>query len=484
METTQVKNFADGNFARLTRFYLVCVLLGAWASGMAQQRDSVFFTNGFKVGEVTDSSAIIWTRLCKSDTPVAISHARSESTFRSPIDFDDTVPVKEMDGAVEGTFGEVRIRYSSPDTTFSSDWSYVSPYRDYTFKTAIQGLRPATRYAVVIEGRKGADGPVSRVSGGFSTPPRPEVAVPVVFTASTCQYFWSHDDPVRGFKIYESMLALDPQFHCQTGDYVYYDKPGPMADNLPLARHKWNAINGWPSLVDFYRQIPLYIQKDDHDLLKDDASVASSAFGELTFQDGQRIWEEQTPIGERAYRTVRWGKDLQVWIVEGRDFRSDNALADGPEKTILGGEQIEWLKATVRASDASFKVLISSTPVVGPDRDAKKDNHANASHRTEGQWLRKFLGEEKMYVVNGDRHWQYVSVDPETGVMEFSQGPSSDSHAQGWPPDDRRPEHKFLRVKGGFLSVSVHRRNGYPVIEFTHHDVEGNPVHREVFAVQ
>ncbi|MCP9237802.1 alkaline phosphatase [Lewinella sp. JB7] len=466
------------------RHLIVLLTLCAGVSVRAQTLDSVFLTNGFKIGEVTDSSIVVWTRLCLSAKPVPVSHARQESTFRHPIGFDNSMPVARMDGAVPGTFGEVRIKLTSADTSIVRQWHPVSPYRDYTFKTGIGGLRPATSYTVVVEGRKADGGPVSRLTGKFRTAPRPEAIVPVTFTASTCQYFWSHDDPIRGFRMYDSMLALEPAFHCQTGDYVYYDKPGPLAVNLPLARHKWNAINGWPALVEFYNHTPLYIQKDDHDLLKDDVSDSAATYGELTFGDGQRIWEEQTPIGNGAYRTVRWGKDLQVWITEGRDFRSDNTDADGPDKTILGREQIEWLKSTVRDSDATFKVLVSSTPVVGPDRDRKTDNHANDSHRTEGEWLRRFLADAGMFVINGDRHWQYVSVDPRTGLREFSQGPSSDSHAQGWTPDDRRPEHKFLRVNGGFLSVSVRREGGTPIITFTHHDVEGTPVHREMIRAE
>ncbi len=59
--------------------------------------------------------------------------------------------------------------------------------------------------------------------------------------------------------------------------------------------------------------------------------------GELTFAEGQNIFRQQTPVpAGLPYRTVRWGRDLQVWIVEGRDFRSANTMADGPAKTIWG----------------------------------------------------------------------------------------------------------------------------------------------------
>ena len=67
------------------------------------------------------------------------------------------------------------------------------------------------------------------------------------------------------------MAKLAPDFFVQTGDYVYYDKPGPLATTPEKARHKWHAINGWPSLVNFFRQTPTYLIKDDHDLLSNDS---------------------------------------------------------------------------------------------------------------------------------------------------------------------------------------------------------------------
>ncbi|MBM1108242.1 alkaline phosphatase D family protein [Aurantibacter crassamenti] len=447
----------------------------------AQNDDTIYFTTGFKIGEVTHSSAIILTRLCKTAKPVAIYHEQKNTTFRPPIDFDNSMPVQKMEGAVEGAAGQVKITLKSKDTTITTDWEYVSGYKDFTIKQKFDGLASNTTYAIIIQGRKNSDATSTEIKGAFTTAPSADEAVPILFTSSTCQYFWSHDDPQRGFKIYDSMRKLNPSFHCQTGDYVYYDKPGPMAYTVELARHKWHAMNSWPALVDFYSSTSVYQQKDDHDLLKDDTTPYSTPFGELSYLDGLDIWREQVPIIEKPYRTVRWGKDLQVWMVDVREFRSDNKAPDGKEKTIWGAEQIEWFKETVETSDASFKILVSPTPVVGPDRSKGKfDNHSNRSFETEGEWLRKYLATQKVFVINGDRHWQYVSVDPKTGLREFSQGPVSDNHAQGWDPNDIRPEHKFLRVKGGFLAVNVFRDKKTPTIQFTHYDVDGAVVNQEV----
>lgn len=445
-------------------------------------QESVYFTNGMKIQHVTSSSAVIWTRLCADSIAVPISHEQDAAPFRSPIDFDNDMPIEKMDGAVNGIFGEVKIIISDDVGNLETEWKYVSEYRDFTIMEGVEDLKANTIYKVNIQGRKSKAGPISEIQGSFKTAPVAGEPVPVSFTSSTCQYFWDYDDPVRGFKAYDSMLKLKPDFHCQTGDYVYYDKLGPKSYNVALARHKWHAINAWPSLVDFYRNVPSFLQKDDHDILRDDASPKSAPYGELTYHDALEIWYEQVPRSSQPFRSLRWGRDLEIWMVEGREFRSDNKMEDGKDKSIFGIEQREWLASSMKASDASFKILMSPTPVVGPDRAVgKNDNHSNAAYQTEGEWLRSFLSSlANTFVVNGDRHWQYVSQDPQTGLLEFSQGPTSDAHAQGWKQEDLRPEHKFLRVKGGFLHVSVYRKDDLPYITFSHFDVDGNVVHEEI----
>jgi alkaline phosphatase D len=169
-------------------------------------------------------------------------------------------------------------------------------------------------------------------------------------------------------------------------------------------------------------------------------------------------------------------------MVEGRDFRSPNHIPDGPEKSILGAEQKKWLFETMRASDAAFRILISPTPIVGPDRGEKRDNLANKGFTHEGGEVRAFLATlPGTFVICGDRHWQYVSRDADTGLTEFSCGPGSDSHAGGFPMKNRSPEHRFLRIKGGFLCVDVERSEDKPRISLRHHDVHGAVVHQESF---
>jgi alkaline phosphatase D len=158
-------------------------------------------------------------------------------------------------------------------------------------------------------------------------------------------------------------------------------------------------------------------------------------------------------------------------------------MPDGPDKTIWGKEQLEWFKQGYAASDASFKILISPTPIIGPDRPQKKDNHSNANFSFEGNLIRNLIGGNKnTFVICGDRHWQYVSKHAKTGTHEFACGPASNEHAGGWKKDEKYPEHEYLNIVGGFLRVETNRIDGKPTIVFSHHGVDGNLLFQKQFS--
>ena len=64
-----------------------------------------------------------------------------------------------------------------------------------------------------------------------------------------------------------------------------------------------------------------------------------------------------------TYRTHRISRDLQIWLPENRDYRSPNRSPNDARKTIWGAEQKAWLKRTLTESDATFKIIISPTPI-------------------------------------------------------------------------------------------------------------------------
>jgi alkaline phosphatase D len=249
---------------------------------------------------------------------------------------------------------------------------------------------------------------VVSLDGEFRTPAAKEQWQNVKFTVVTGQAYWDLDDD-NGFHIYPAMGELDPDFIVPTGDTVYLDSESPRARTVELARYHWHRMYSLPRHIAFHQTVPGYWEKDDHDAWCNDCWPTYKApwMNPLTFQEGLEIFREQVPMGEKTFRTVRWGKGLQIWMVEGRDFRSPNNMPDGPDKLIWGKEQRDWLLKSILDSDADFRVLISPTPIVGPDRDkGKNDNHSNDAFATAGNFFRDWTAENKLtnfYVCCGDR---------------------------------------------------------------------------------
>ncbi|MBM3458716.1 MAG: alkaline phosphatase [Armatimonadetes bacterium] len=436
---------------------------------------------GTRVGDAADSTAVVWCRITSAATRnnqgvVVSGRVNRQAPARV------TVPVDQLEGACPGAAGRVRLRYApNPELrdARTTPWADVSEREDFLHHFLLENLQPGTTYHYVSEATgPGGTRAASTVRGRFATAPRPSSTAPVRFCVMTCQGYHDRGHP-DGHAIYPAMLRLDPHFTCLTGDLVYYDSNEPQAVTPRLARYHWERMFSLPRLVEFTRSVGTYWLKDDHDTLSDD-SAPGAVMGDFTFAEGQRIFRQQAPMRPGpAYRTFRWGRDLQIWLTDGRDYRSPKTMPDGPQKTIWGRVQKEWFQRTVRESDAAWKVLVSPTPLVGPDRPQKNDNHSNRGYQHEGDELRAWLRThvpDNFFVVCGDRHWQYHSVHPDTGLHEFSAGPASDEHAGGTPGHDPRI-HRFHRVLGGFLSVSVGRTGEKPTIRFEHRDVTGQVVY-------
>ncbi|PHN05634.1 alkaline phosphatase [Flavilitoribacter nigricans DSM 23189 = NBRC 102662] len=396
------------------------------------------------------------------------------------------VSLEEIQGACPGTDGQVKLRYYPENRESDSrelDWTSVDPARNFTVQWKLQDLAPGTSYQLEFLARKDAGSAVSDTfHGTFQTAGGAEMAGPLNFSIVSCHDYDRKDHP-DGHKIYAAMLEDDLDFYIHTGDIEYYDKPNPYAFTEELMRFKWDRLFALPLQRDFYARTTAYFMKDDHDILYDDA-FPGMTYGPVTFERGLEIFdEEQFPSRDTTYTTIRWGKDLQIWILEGRRYRSKNTDPDSPAKTILGEAQKQWLFNTLQASDATFKVIVSASPVLGPDRPrGKNDNHSNKAFQTEGDEIRAFVNQfDNIFFCNGDRHWQYVTHFEDTNLWEFGCGAGADEHAGGWSQDNVQPEHRFLRVKGGYLFGQVTYENDQPQLHFQHRDVDGKTVHEEVF---
>ena len=68
---------------------------------------------------------------------------------------------------------------------------------------------------------------------------------------------------------------------------------------------------------------------------------------------------------KRIYRSFRWGKSVELFLLDTRSYRSRNDLADTVEndKTLLGKAQLAWLKNGLITSTATWKIVSSTCPL-------------------------------------------------------------------------------------------------------------------------
>jgi hypothetical protein len=244
-----------------------------------------------------------------------------------------------------------------------------------------------------------------------------------------------------------------------------------------------------PIQREFFGKYAGYWEVDDHDYRSDNCSEF--------YKPGSIVFREQNPVSERTYRTVRWGKGLQIWLLEGRECR--NRKAKPP--TIWGREQFDWLVKSLAESDAVFKVLISPSPVVGsgmhPTTGPYSDNHTHAPFLEEraaffGQIRER--GVTDLYVICGDRHSKYHTRSKEYGIHESCCGALSAKHgARGnfAPGEDKSGLVDLLHDPdphrtGGFLCVEVNIANQdrKPTIVFTHYGAKGNKLAGWLFSAR
>ena len=395
----------------------------------ANKIEGPFLGNAIRNNWADQTSVVVWTRttaepeMLADGKPFVRFSKKKADALALKTDADELLNAQlpsgatldQMLGALPGTPGEVRLTYFPVDKwhqSKSTAWIATNADSDFTAHWKLEDLKSGEAYAAVVEARPiGGKNVSAVVRGRFETAPQTADGRDLKFCVTTCHDFIRTDNGLQGHKIYPTMSKIKPDFIVHAGDIEYYDKPDPWAMTLKLMRFKWQRIFALPDNRKFYQNTTSYFLKDDHDTLKDDC-WPGTRYGSVSFERGVKLFnEEQFPAGGARFKTIRWGKDLQIWLLEGRDFRSPNDMPDGPTKTILGAEQKQWLADTLSKSDAKFKLIFCPTPIVGPDRAKKKDNHADDNFTYEGNELRElFGGYDDLIVLCGDRHWQYASV--------------------------------------------------------------------------
>lgn len=356
----------------LARSLLVAVVVATASlpAGAAPPAPAVL-THGVAVGDVTDTSAVLWARV---DRPARV----------------------HFEVATDAAF-----RRKEAVVTAAAD-----PDADLTAHAPVGGLRPGTDY-VFRAWASGAEGGASAaVLGSFRTAPDPGEAAPVrlVWGGDVGGQGYCRNVATGGYRIFAEMGELSPDLFVANGDMIYADGTCPADgpgdwENVPgdfasIAAVDWTdpaAVAGvyeghWrynredPFLQGFLAGVPMVAQWDDHEVINDfgapwtywnSATVGRAGFPAIV-EAGRDTFFAYSPMmhdpadPNRIYRSFDWGANLDLFVVDARSYRSRNDLPDTPEKTLLGADQLSWLVDGITGSDAVWKVVSSDVPISIP----------------------------------------------------------------------------------------------------------------------
>lgn len=441
---------------------LLCIVIACQLPSMASA--DIFVGQGTMSGEISATTALLQTRLTAA------------TTLNADGDLPGAVGVVCFDWSTKADFRE------SKRTPFR----HAIAERDFIVRSKINLLQPGTQYyyrAIYgVSKNTTKTGPTC----SFKTHAGRHSSASVQFIVGSCMNYnkfmhgkagnaggpltATEQDKRQGFRSFVAMKKQRPEFFVGTGDIVYYDNKFRRSETVAELRLCWHEQFRFPRMINFFQDVPTYWSKDDHDFRFNDSDNSSPRLP--LSKTGIDLFKEQLPIVAQSdlksptYRTYRVSKQLQIWLSEGRDYRSPNEMKDGPKKTMWGIEQRAWLQRTLKDSDAKWKILISPTPMVGPDMAKKSDNHASLSgFRHEADeffaWLTKNQI-ENFTTVCGDRHWQYHSIH-RSGVEEFACGALNDENSRiGVVPGDPKGTDPNGLVKQPFTSQTP--SGGYLVI--------------------
>jgi alkaline phosphatase D len=296
---------------------------------------------------------------------------------------------------------------------------------DFTARTVLPGLPRGQRifYRVVFQDLLDIRRLSRPVSGSFVTAPTGsgDRDVTLVWSADTVGQGWGINPEWGGLRLYETMRQTQPDIFINLGDTIYADQPvlsevklddGKIWKNLvseakskaaeTLAEfrgaYQYNLLD--EHMRRFNSQVGQIVLWDDHEVhdnwyptrdLTTDTKYTTVKSMPLLAARARQAFLEYNPVPvnaddtERIYRTVSFGPSLEVFALDLRSYRGANGENRQPASTedsaaLAGAAQIDWLKASLAASRATWKVIASDLPigVIVPDGPSFFEAFANA----------------------------------------------------------------------------------------------------------
>lgn len=323
-----------------------------------------------------------------------------------------TVEPAEIVAEVEGE-GKTR-KFGPVKSTFESDLSAV---------IAVEGLRPGTRY----EYRLKVDGaPVSLPAETelMTTPPeQARTRMRIAFGGDFHRWGFAHKP------LFDRILSRKPVAMVLVGDLAVQDR----FTHLGLHRADYLLRDFFPDWRRLACSIPLYATWDDHDYLENDLGGIPP---HVNRKQQAGVWE----VFRRSWNNPAYGFDddrrgvffrtrigvADLIMVDNKFFRSDGGKGKEKERTLLGHDQMKWLREQLLACEGPFVILSCGT--MWTDHVSKGKDSWGKFAPEDREALFALLDENspgRVLLISGDRHGACGYRIPRPGgrdLYEFNVG--------------------------------------------------------------
>lgn len=301
----------------------------------------------------------------------------------------------------------------------------------------------------------------------FRTPPlqRPGQELPPLRVAvGSCAYINDTlldppDRPYGGeYEIFESIAQQEPDLMLWLGDNVYLRPTDWDSRSGMIARYTHDR--SLPQLQRLLATTHHYAIWDDHDYGPND-SDGSFLHKHTARQVFQLFWCNPTYgfNGTEGITTgFRWG-DVEFFLLDNRFWRTPNRLRS-QRRTLLGTEQLQWLRNALVSSTATFKIIVLGGQLLNPL--PAFETYANCAPE-EREEILEMLSREAIpgvLILSGDRHFTELSCLHRPGSYPLYELTVSPLTSRPFEQAAREPNP--LRLPGTLVT----ERN-FALLEFT-----------------
>ena len=299
---------------------------------------------------------------------------------------------------------------------------------DHVVVARLTGLRPGATAEYRVDA-----GAESRSASVRAQPfwSKPGDAAELTIAFGSC-FFVADDDPRwpgrdygGGFGIFDAIAAANPDVMLWLGDNLYLQQPDLYDPAAMAARYRrQRSFVPLSKLLTATSHLAIW---DDHDYGPNDSDASYVMKGE-TLKLFERYWPNASfglPDVPGTFGFARYG-DVQFFLLDDRYYRSPNRWPDGPDKTMFGARQLEWLKQALVAAPRSAIKIVAGGGQFWHRASRFEGWHRFATERTAfAEWLVRERIEGVVFL-SGDRHFGELLKIERAGaypLYEFTSSP-------------------------------------------------------------